>query len=93
MFLEINSAWQELTHSGRVTHICVTKLTIIGSDNSLSPGRRQAIIQTNAGILLMGALGTNVSEILIKIYTFSLKKMHLKMSSGKSGHLVSDLMC
>ena len=33
-----------LTHWGRVTHICVDKLTIIGSDNGLSPGRRQAII-------------------------------------------------
>ena len=44
-----------LTHWGRVTHICVSKLTIIGSDNGLSPGRRQAIIWTNAGILLIGA--------------------------------------
>ena len=33
-----------LTHWGRVTHICVSKLTIIGSDNGLSPGRCQAII-------------------------------------------------
>ena len=33
-----------LTHWGRVTHTCVNKLTIIGSDNGLSPGRRQAII-------------------------------------------------
>ena len=33
-----------LTHWGRVTHIRVGKLTIIGSDNGLSPGRRQAII-------------------------------------------------
>ena len=32
------------THWGRVTHICISKLTIIGSDNGLSPGRRQAII-------------------------------------------------
>ena len=31
-----------LTHWGRVTHICVGNLTIIGSDNGLSPGRRQA---------------------------------------------------
>ena len=38
-----------LTHWGRVAHICVSKLTIIGSDNGLSPGRRQAIIWTNAG--------------------------------------------
>ena len=72
-----------LTHWGRVTHICVSKLTIIGSDNGLSPGRRQAIIWTNAGILLIRTLGTNFSEILSKIHAFSFKKMHLKMSSAK----------
>ena len=64
-------------------HICVSKLTIIGSDNGLSPGRRQAIIWTNAGILLNGPLETNVGEILSEIHTFSFKKVHLKMSSGK----------
>ena len=73
----------ELTHCGRVTHICVGKLTIIDSDNGLSPGRRQAIIWTNAGILLIGSLGTNFNEILIGVQTFSFKKMHLKMSSAK----------
>ena len=52
-----------LTHWGRVTHICVSKLTIIDSENGLSPDRRQAIIWTNAGILLIGPLGTNFSEI------------------------------
>ena len=51
-----------LTHWGRVTHICVSKLTIIGSDNGLSPERRQAIIWTNAGILIIGPLGTNFSR-------------------------------
>ena len=72
-----------LTHWGRVTHICVGKLTTIGSVNGLSPGRRQAIIWTNAGILLIGPLGTNFSETLNGIQTFSFKKMHLKMSSAK----------
>ena len=57
-----------MTHWGRVTHICVSNLTIIGSDNDLSPGRGQAIILTNAGILFIGPLGTNFSEILIKIF-------------------------
>ena len=66
-----------------MTHICVSNLTIIGSDNALSPGRRQAIIWTNAGILLIEPLGTNFSEILIEINTFSFKKMHLKKLSGK----------
>ena len=72
-----------LTHWGRLTHICVGKITIIGSDNSLSPGRRQAIIWTNAGVLLIGPLGTYFSEILIEIQTFSLKKIWLKMLSVK----------
>ena len=72
-----------LTHWGRVTHICVSDLTIIGSDNGLSPGRRQAIIRTNAGILLIRPLGTNFSDILIEILLFSFKKMRLKVSSAK----------
>ena len=72
-----------LTHWGRATHICVSQLTIIGSDNGLSPGRRQAIICTNAGLLLIGPLGTNFSEILIEILTFSFKKLRLKVSSAK----------
>ena len=72
-----------LIHWGRVTHICVGKLTIIVSDNSLPPGRCQAIIWTNAGLLLIGPLGTNFSEILIEILTFSFKKLHLKVSSAK----------
>ena len=67
----------------RVTQKCVSELTIIGSDNGLSPGRRQAIIWTNVGSLLIEPLGTNVSEISIGIHTFSFKKMHLKMSSAK----------
>ena len=70
-----------LTHWGWVMHICVSKLTIIDSDNGLSPGRRQAIIWTNAGILLIWPLGTNLRETLFKMQPFSLEKMHLKMSA------------
>ena len=66
-----------------VTHMCVGDLTIIGLDNGLSPGQRQAIIWTNAGLLLIGTRGTNFNEILIKIHEFSFKKIHLKMSSGE----------
>ena len=62
MFSQNNSTLLELTHWGRVTHICVSDLTSIGSDNGLSPGRRQAIIRTNAGILLIRPLGTNFSD-------------------------------
>ena len=72
-----------LTHWGRVTHICVSKHTIIGSNNGLSPGRRQDIIWTNAGILLIGTLGTKFSEILIENRIFSFKKIGLNVSSAK----------
>ena len=73
----------ELTHWGQVAHLCVGNSTIIGSDNGLSSGRRQAIILINAGILSTGPLGTNLSEILIEIHAFSFKKMRFKISSGK----------
>ena len=70
-----------LTYWGRVTHICVNKLTIIGPD--LSPGRWQDIIWTNVGILIIWTFVTNFSEILSEIYKISFRKMLLKMSSGK----------
>ena len=74
---------KDITHWGRVKHIFDSKLTSIGSDNGLSPGRRQAVIWTIPGLLLIGKVGTSFSGILIEIHTFSFKKMHLKMSSGK----------
>ena len=43
---------------------------ITGSDNCLSPDRRQAIIRNNDGILLIGLLRINFSDILIKIHIF-----------------------
>ena len=71
------------TQTVRTGRYCVGKLTIIASHNRLSPGRRQAIIWTNAGILLFGPLERNFTEIFIKIHTFLFNKMHLKMSSAK----------
>ena len=81
-----------LTHWGQVTHICVSKLSIIGSDNGLSPDRRQAIIWTNAEILLIGTLGTNFNEILFKIHTFSFKNIW-KWRLENGVHFVSASMC
>ena len=80
---------QHLTQWGRLTHICISKIAIIGSDNGLSPGQQQAIIKTNAWLLSIIASGTNFSEILIKIRTFSFKKMHLKMLSAKIAAILS----
>ena len=83
----------QLTHWGRVTHSCISKLNIISSDNGLSPGRRQAIILTNAGILLIGPLGTNFSEILIGIQTFSFKQNAFENVVWKKAAILSQPQC
>ena len=60
----INVTWPHqwpLIRWGWVTQICISKLTIIGSDNGLAPGWRQTINWTNDGILLIGPLGINFS--------------------------------
>ena len=67
------------THRGRVTHICVDNLTTIASDNGLPPSQHQAIIWTNVHWTLRNKLQSKS----IEMYTFSFRKMHLKMSPGK----------
>ena len=76
-----------------MTQLCVSKLTTIGSNTGFSHGGRQAIVWTNAGILLIRPLGTKFSEISINIYTFSFKNMHLKMTSGKMAAILSRPQC
>ena len=61
----------------------------IGSGNGLSPARRQAIAWINTGLLAIGFLETNFSEIRIGILLFSFKKMHLNMSSAKMASILS----
>ena len=72
-------------------------LVSFGSGNGLAPLRHPAITWTSAGLLSIGLLGTNFSEIWIRILSFSLKKMDLKLLSAKmaailsSGRLVNNL--
>ena len=72
-----------LTHWGQKTDTFVSKLNIIGPDIGLSPAPRQAIIWISATILLIQTLGTNFSEVLSEMHTFSLKILYLKMSFTK----------
>ena len=74
-----------------LNHMCDS--TIIDWENGLSPGRRQAIMWTNARLLLIKPLQTKYSEILIKIHSLSFKKMCLKCRLWNGGRLVSDPMC
>ena len=72
-----------ISHWDQVMPIYINKITIIGSDDVLLPAWCQAINWTNAGILLISSFGTNFNEILIKIYIFSFKKVHLKIAPEK----------
>ena len=81
-----------LTHWSRVRQICISRQATIGLDNGLPPGRRQAITWTNAGILLIGPLGTNFSEILIEIHIhFHSRKCIWKCRLENVSHFVSGL--
>ena len=81
MNVDMSVICHAVTHWRQVTHICVSKLNSIGSDNGLSPGRCQVIIWTNAGTLSICNLDTNLREILSEIPTFSSIKIQLKMSA------------
>ena len=56
---------QLLTHCRRVTHICISKISITSWDNGLSPGRHEVIIWTNDEILLSGPLRMNPNESVV----------------------------
>ena len=87
MHLKVSGKWSpfcsgfnELTHWGQVTHICIWNLTIIGLDNDLSPCRRRVIIWTSAGIFVNWTVRYKFQW---SRDTFLLKKMHLEIPSGK----------
>ena len=89
---QLSGSWKShyISHWGRVTYICVSKLAIFGSDNGLSPGRHQTIIWTNAGI---GPLRTNFSEMLIEIHTFSFKENAPENVVWKMAAILSRPQC
>ena len=55
----------------------------MGANNGLSPIQHQAITSTNAYLLSIKPIGTNLGEIRIKIQNLSLMKMPLKILSAK----------
>ena len=83
-----------LTHWGRVTHICVGKLSIIGSDNGLSPGRRQAIIWKKCSNIVNWTLRNKVQwNLNPNSYIFIQENVSEKYRLESSGHFVSASMC
>ena len=57
----------------------IDDIIMIGADIALVNGREAAVIRTNTGKLLIGRLGTTVSEILLKAQYFPFKKMLWKL--------------
>ena len=67
-----------LTHYGPETAYGVKNLGHHCFRNGLAPVWHQAITRTNADLLSLVQLGTNLGSILIAIQTVSCKKMHVK---------------
>ena len=90
----LKCTWKScLSHWGQVMYKCIRKLTIIGSDNGLSPGQRQAIIWLNAGILLIRPLRTNFSEILNRISYIFIQENAFEKVIWKRGAILYRPQC
>ena len=76
-----------------MTHICVGNLTIIGSDNGLSPGQRQAIIWTNVGMLLIGPFDPAVDWTLRSKLQWNCNRNSMMTSSNGSIYRVTGHLC
>ena len=59
---------------------------MMSSCNDLLPDWRWVLIWSSVEIMIIGPLGTNSSQIWIKIWIYSVKKMHLEMLSASDGH-------
>ena len=82
----------KLTHLGRVAHIGVGNFTIIGSDNGLWSDQRLAKPSSNAGMILIGHIGTKFSEFSHRNSNILIKKMRLTVSSAKWRSVCLDLI-
>ena len=93
MFPKVNLWWHGLTHWGQVTQICVNNLTIISSDNGLSPHRRQAIIWTDAGILLIPPLRNQIQWNLNQNSHLFIQENALENTVCKMAAILCWLQC
>ena len=71
----------------------LSKLTIIGSDNGLSPGRHQAIIWPNAGILLICPLGKKLQWNLNKNSYIFIQENAFENAVWKMAAIFSQPQC
>ena len=80
MISAINMIYKPLTHWGRVTHICVSKLAIIAPDVAWSAPSHNL----NQWWNIVNSNHRNKRQWKLKRnHIFSFKKMHLKISAAK----------
>ena len=73
--------------------VCVSKLTPIASDNGLVPGRCQATLSTNAGILLIGPLGTNFTNYGLRLSgIFKTSTVHTCIAERRIRFMLSQII-
>ena len=84
--------WCGQSHWSRVTHICVSKLTIVGSDNGLLLGRGHATIWSNAWMLLIGPFEQISVKSLSQCIHSRSRNCIWKFRLGNGGKIVSASM-
>ena len=92
-FVSVSMSWLIEAECRIYASVTAYQNDIIGSDNGLSPVRRQAIIWTNAGSLIIGPLGTSFSEIWNKIKQFSFTKIAFENVVWKMVAILSRPKC
>ena len=86
---QLYPATDSLTHWGRMTHICVSKLTIIGSDNWYRLAGVKRLSEPMLGYYQLDrSKQTSVNSCI-----FQFRKLHLQLSSGNWRPFFSASMC
>ena len=80
-------------HWGQVTHLCISKLTTIGLDNGLLPGRHQTIIWTMLEYCKLDPSEQTSVISLSKFIHFYSSKCIWKYHLENGGHFVSASIC
>ena len=84
---------QALTHWGQGMHICVSKLTIIGSDNGLLLGQCQAFIWTNIVKIVNWTLGNKLQGNLNQNLNIFIQKNAFENVVWKMAAILSGPQC
>ena len=84
---------RQSTHWSQVTHICISKETIIGSDNDLSPGRAKPLSEPMLEYCYLDPWEQTSVKSQSKFIYFHSRKCIWKCHQEICGHFVSASTC